>query len=114
MNKDNLKKELNKVFRSMNYVADNYLSKRKITLKKARVFYAIYQQLGLLWEFLGCLCKHWNGYKKKDDKFLCKICGKVKGTKESYYLLPVIREKVIGRMENRENRGQHLFFGRHF
>ncbi len=98
MNKENLKKELNKVFRSMNYVADNYLSKRKITSKEARVFYAIYQQLGLLWEFLGCFCKHQDGYKKKDDKLLCKICGKVKGTKENYYLLPVIGEKVIGRM----------------
>jgi hypothetical protein len=47
---------------------------------------------------LGCFCKHWDGYKRKDDKFLCKICGKVKGRKENYYLLPVIGEKVIGRM----------------
>ena len=98
MNKENLKKELNKLFLSMNYIADNYLSKRKITSKKAEVFYAIYQQLGLLWEFLGCLCKHWDGYRKKGDKFLCKICGKVKGTRESHYLLPAIGEKVIGRM----------------
>ena len=98
MNKENLKKELNKLFKSMNYIADNYLSKRKIASKKAEVFYAIYQQLGLLWEFLGCLCKHWDGYKKKGDKFLCKICGKVKGTRESHYLLPAIGEKVIGRM----------------
>ena len=98
MNKENLKKELNKLFRAMNYIVDNYLSKRKIAPKEAGVFYGIYQQLGLLWEFLGCLCKHWDGYKKKGDKFLCKICGKVKGTKESYYLLPVTGEKVIGRM----------------
>ena len=98
MNKENLKRELNKLFLAMDYIADNYLSKRKITIKKAEAFYAIYQQLGLLWEFLGCFCKHWDGYKKKGDKFLCRICGKVKGTKESYYLLPVIGEKVIGRM----------------
>jgi hypothetical protein len=98
MNKENLKKELDKLIRSMNYIANNYLSKRKITPKKAKIFYAIYQQLGLLWEFLGCFCKHRDGYKKKDDKFLCKICGRVKETKENYYLLPVIGEKIIGRM----------------
>ena len=39
MNKENLKKELNKLFLSLNYIADNYLSKRKITSKKAEVFY---------------------------------------------------------------------------
>lgn len=81
----------------MNYVANNYLLKKRIASKKAGAFYTLYQHLGLLWEFLGCQCKHWEGYKKKGNKFLCKICGKVKGTKESYYLLPVRGGKNIGR-----------------
>ena len=98
MHKEDVKKKLNKLFSSMDYIVDNYLSKRKITPKEAEVFYGIYQQLGLLWEFLGCLCKHRDGYKKKGDKFLCKVCGKVKGTRESHYLLPAIGEKIIGRM----------------
>ncbi len=89
MDKSELKQKINEVFESLDYIADNYLLKRKITSKKAGKFYAIYQQLGLLWELLGCLCKHWDGYKNKDDKLSCKICGKVKGTKENYYLLPV-------------------------
>lgn len=98
MNKEDLKKELKKLFKSMDYIADNYLLKRKITTKIAGEFYNIYQRLGLLWEFLGYQCKHWDGYKKKDDKFLCRICGKVKGVKDEYYLLPVMGRKVIGRM----------------
>ncbi len=97
MDKKSLKKGLNKLYKSMNYVVDNFLTKRVIAIKKAKVFYSIYQQLGLLWDFLGSQCKHWDGYKKKDDKFLCRICGRVKGTKESYYLLPVIGQKVIGK-----------------
>lgn len=95
MNKENLKKELNKLFKAMDNIADNYLSKRNVSLKKAEVFRAIYQQLGLLWEFLGCLCKHWDGYKKKGDQLLCKICGKVKGTKGSYYIFPVTGKKSL-------------------
>lgn len=98
MNKKNLKKELRELFKSMDYIADMYLSKRKISRRKISVFCNIYQQLGLLWEFLGLQCKHWDGYKKKDNKLLCKICGKVRGVEESYYLLPATGVKVIGRM----------------
>ena len=82
----------------MDYIADNYLSPKGITSKKADAFYAIYQQLGLLWELLGSQCKHRDGYRKQDHKLLCKICGKMKEAKESYYLLPATGEKVIGRM----------------
>ncbi|PIZ16758.1 hypothetical protein COY52_06230 [Candidatus Desantisbacteria bacterium CG_4_10_14_0_8_um_filter_48_22] len=98
MNKKELKVEIAKLFKSMDYVADRYLSKTKINKKKSELGYNIYQQLGLLWEFLSLQCKHWDGYKKKGDKFLCKICRKVKGIKEKYYLLPVNGGKVIGRM----------------
>lgn len=98
MDKQNLKKELRALFKSMDYIADKYLAKRKVTKKNLSVFWNIYQQLGLLWEFLGLQCKHWDGYRKKSDKFLCKICGKVKGVEERYYLLPAAGVKVIGRM----------------
>lgn len=105
MNKENLKKELKKLFKSMDFIADKYLLKKKITRKDASKFYTIYQQLGLLWEYLSCHCKHWDGHKKKGNKFLCRICGKVKGVREEYYLLPVEGKKVIGRMiRPRENR----------
>lgn len=93
-----LKKELRKLFKSMDYIADKHLSKRNISQKDLLIFYNIYQQLGSLWQFLGLQCKHWDGYKKRDDKFLCKICGKVKDVKQDYYVLPVIGKKVIGRM----------------
>lgn len=98
MDKAILKKEFKKLFKSMDYVSDNYLSKRKVTKGDASAFYNIYQQLGLLWEFLSYQCRHWNGYIKKANKFLCKICGRVKGTKEKYYLLPLKGRKIIGRM----------------
>lgn len=83
IHKKDLKKALNELFMSMDYIADHYLAKRKVPSKETKVFYSIYQQLGLLWEFLGCQCKHWDGYRRKDNKLLCKICGKVKGTMRS-------------------------------
>lgn len=98
MNKENLIKELKKLFKSMDYIADNFLSKRNISQRNVTAFYNIYQQLGSLWQFLGSQCRHWDGYKRKDDKWSCKICGKVKGAKEDYYVLPVDGKKVIGRM----------------
>lgn len=82
----------------MNYIADNYLSQGKVLSKETKVFYSVYQQLGLLWEFLGCRCGHWDGHRKKGNNLVCKICGNVKGTKERYYVLPLSGVKVIGRM----------------
>jgi len=98
MNEKELRKELKKLFKSMDYVSDKYLYKTKTSKKETELGFDIYQQLGLLWEFLSLQCRHRDGYKKKGDKFLCKICGKVKGIKEEYYLLPVNGGKVIGRM----------------
>lgn len=98
MNKMYLKKDLRNLFKTMDYIADKYLCKTRIRRKDIEIFYRIYQQLGLLWEFLGLQCGHWDGYKKKEDKYLCKICGRVKGIEERHYLLPVKGEKVIGKM----------------
>lgn len=93
-----LKRELRNLLKSMDYIADNYLYKTKARRKYIETFFRIYQQLGLLWEFLGLQCRHWDGYKKKGDKFICKICGKIKGLEERYYLLPVRGDKIIGKM----------------
>lgn len=93
-----LKKELRNLFKTMDYIADKYLCKTRVRRKDIEMFYRIYQQLGLLWKFLGLQCGHWDGYKKKEERFLCKICGRVKGIEERHYLLPVKGEKVIGKM----------------
>lgn len=92
-----LTKQLNSLFRSMDFVNDNFLAKEKIGKKELEIYFNIYQQLGLAWEFLGLQCKHWDGYKKiRDKKEACKICGKIKGINESYILLPYHGIKKIG------------------
>jgi len=93
-----LKKVFRSLFKSMDFVCDNYLNKEGITKKDREVFADIYQQLGLAWEFLGLQCGHWDGYKKsRDKKEVCRICGKVKGVEEHYLLLPARETKLIGR-----------------
>ena len=93
-----LKKELKSLFRSMDYISDNYLNKEGSDDKEFEVFANIYQQLGMAWEFLGLQCRHWDGYKKtRDKKEVCKICGKVRDVDETHILLPVKGHKKIGR-----------------
>ena len=97
MKKEQIKKELKTLFRSMDFVSNNFLDDKKVNKKDFQTFFNIYQQLGLAWEFLGLQCKHWDGYKKtKDSKEVCKICGKVKGIDESHYLLPIKGLKKLG------------------
>ena len=85
-----LKKELKSLFRSMDYISDNYLNKEGIDDKEFEVFANIYQQLGMVWEFLGLQCRHWDGYREtRDKKEVCKICGKVRDVNETHILLPV-------------------------
>ena len=96
--KKRLKKELKSLFRSMDYISDNYLNKEGIDDKELEVFANIYQQLGMAWEFLGLQCRHWDGYRKtRDRKEVCKICGKVRNVDETHILLPVKGHKKIGR-----------------
>ena len=95
--KKELKKQLNALFKSMDFVSNSFLGNEKIGKKEFQVFFNIYQQLGLAWEFLGLQCKHWDGYKKtRDKKEACKICGKVKGADDFYILLPKIGLKKLG------------------
>jgi len=95
--KKELKKQLSALFKSMDFVTNNFLDSKKTRKKEFRVFFNIYQQLGLAWEFLGLQCKHWDGYKKmKDNKEVCKICGKVKGVDEFHILLSKKGPKKLG------------------
>lgn len=97
MEKEEIKKELKSIFRSLDFVSKKFLNNKNINKEEFQTFFNIYQQLGLAWDFLGLQCKHWEGYKKrKDKKELCKICGKVKDTDDSYYLLPKGEPKKLG------------------
>jgi hypothetical protein len=91
------KEQLKSLFRGMDFVSNNFLEKEDNSEKDLRIFFDIYQQLGLAWEFLSLQCKHREGYKKTtDNKETCKICGKVKGARGGYYLLPEKGPKILG------------------
>jgi len=97
MPKEHLKKEFKKLFKSMDFISKRFLGKEQPETKEFQIYFNIYQQLGLAWEFLGLQCEHWDGYRKtRDKKEACKICGKIKGTDDSYLLLDN-KQKVIGR-----------------
>ena len=51
----------------MDFVSKNFLEKEDNSEKDLRIFFDIYQQLGLAWEFLSLECKHREGYKKTTD-----------------------------------------------
>lgn len=55
--KREIEKDLKSLFKSMNFVSRNFLSKN-IGKKKLQMYFNIYQQLGLAWEFLGLQCEH--------------------------------------------------------
>jgi hypothetical protein len=87
--RSDLKKQLGALFKSMDFISNHFFASEKMGRKESQIFFNIYQQLGLAWEFLGLQCKHWDGYKKtKDKKETCKICGKVRGADDFYILLP--------------------------
>ena len=95
--KKELKNQLNALFKSMDFVSNKFLDNEKIGRKEFQLFFNIYQQLGLAWEFLGLQCKHWDGYKKtRDKKEACKICGKVKGADDFHILLSQKGPKKLG------------------
>jgi len=97
--KDRLKREFKRLFKNMDFVCDNYLSKEGVPEKEQESFADIYQQLGQVWEFLALQCKHWDGYKKtREKKEVCRICGTVKGIEESHILVPAKGPKKIGQV----------------
>lgn len=96
--KARLKKDFKRLFKSMDFVCDNYLNKEGVSEKEQEIFADIYQQLGQAWEFMGLQCEHWDGYKKARDKNeVCKICGKIKEVDESHILMPAKGLKKIGK-----------------
>jgi succinate dehydrogenase flavin-adding protein (antitoxin of CptAB toxin-antitoxin module) len=100
IDKKQLKQDFKRLFKSMDFVVDNYLNKEdpSVTENELEVFSNIYQQLGLLWDFLGLKCKHWDGFRKTKDKHeVCKICGKNKSIDDTNILLPAKSHKKIGR-----------------
>lgn len=96
--KQRVKQALKSLFKSMDFLSTHYLDKKGLNKRESQFFFNIYQQLGMAWEFLGLQCKHWDGYRKlKDKQETCRICGKVKGAADSYYLLPREGAKRVGR-----------------
>src|ERR1035437_4141359 len=91
-----LKRDLRRLFRSMDFVSRHPALKRDSA--EARRFAEIYQQLGLAWEFLALQCKHRDGWRKlRDGKSACKVCGLIRGVKDQWWLLSREGKKAIGR-----------------
>ncbi len=94
--KERVKKDLKSLFRSLDFVSNHFLKGRR-KRSKEDLYFNIYQGLGLAWEFLGLQCKHWDGYKlNKEGRELCRICGKVKGIRDQFFLILADGAKNIG------------------
>lgn len=91
-----LKRELRRLWRSMDLVSRHAALNDEDNPENQR-FAELYQQLGMLWEFLGLQCRHWDGYRRNHSgTMLCRICGKLKGADEYWLLLPRKGNKSIG------------------
>ena len=94
--KSSLTRELKRLFRSMSFVARHPSLNRRGP--QAERFADIYQQLGMLWEFLALQCRHTEGWRKtREGKVACKLCGTIRGVTERWVLLPRGGKKTIGR-----------------
>jgi biotin carboxylase len=56
MTKEYVKKELKKLFKSMDFISENFLNREDI--KELQTYFDGYQHLGIAWEFLGLQCVH--------------------------------------------------------
>ena len=96
-NQRQLKRNIRQLLRCM-----DFLSRHPALDKPGREGRALaeaYQQLGRAWELFALQCRHRSGWRKlKDGAQACKVCGTLKGTKETWLLLPRTGPKVIGRM----------------
>ncbi|MBI3785449.1 MAG: hypothetical protein HY270_18820 [Deltaproteobacteria bacterium] len=92
----NLQREFKRLFRSMTFVSRHpALSRRG---KPAERFAEVYQQLGMLWEFLALQCSHAEGWRKtREGAFVCRTCGTVRNVTEHWVLLPHRGRKIVGR-----------------
>jgi hypothetical protein len=90
-----LKRELRRLFRSMDFVSRHPALKR--AGPEAERLAEIYQQLGLAWEFLALQCRHRGGWREtRAGKSACKVCGLIRGARESWFLLPREGKKRVG------------------
>jgi hypothetical protein len=90
-----LKRDLRGLLRSMDFVSRHPALKRDSA--QARRFAAIYQQLGLAWEFLALQCDHRSGWRMtRERKLACKVCGLIRGVREQWLLLSHRGNKRIG------------------
>jgi len=91
-----LRREFKRLFRSMNFVSRHPALSRNGT--QAERMAEIYQQLGMLWEFLALQCRHTQGWRKtRDGAVVCKTCGAVRNVAERWLLLPRKGRKIVGR-----------------
>ena len=92
-----LKQELRRLMRSMDFVSRHPSLNDKDNPECER-FAELYQQLGMLWQFFGLQCRHWDGYRRnRSGTMVCRLCGIVKGAEEHWLLLPRKGDKSIGR-----------------
>jgi hypothetical protein len=90
--KTQLKRDLRRLFRSMDFVSKHPALKNEGP--EANRFAEIYQQLGVAWEFLALQCKHWDGFRKtRGGRAKCPICGTFEDVSEHW----VLRERAVGK-----------------
>jgi len=91
-----LRREFQRLFRNMTFVSRHpALSRRG---KPAERFAEIYQQLGMLWEFLALQCDHADGWRRtREGALVCRICGTARNAAEQWLSLPRRGRKVVGR-----------------
>ncbi|MBI1818613.1 MAG: hypothetical protein HYR72_26810 [Deltaproteobacteria bacterium] len=94
--KSDLTREFKRLFRSMSFVSRHpSLNQRS---QQAERFAEVYQQLGILWEFLALRCTHVGGWRKtREGKLACKLCGTIRGATERWLLLSRDGKKIIER-----------------
>ncbi|MBI5528575.1 MAG: hypothetical protein HY897_19765 [Deltaproteobacteria bacterium] len=77
--KTRLKRDLRRLFRNMDFTCR----------RNDERFAEIYLQLGWAWEFLALQCRHWDGFRRtREGHDACRICGKIKGTDDGWFLFP--------------------------
>ena len=86
---NNLDRQIKAVLRSMDYVCDRHLRRKRVPQPDLDAYYRVYQHLALAWEYLGLQCKHAEGHRRiAGGKQACRVCGKVKGGADPFILLP--------------------------
>lgn len=98
MNKQKyVRQEMRRLQRSMDFLSRHPALDKPG--REGRGLAEVYQQLGRAWELLALQCRHRAGWRKlKGGARACKMCGTLKGAKETWLLLPRTGPKVIGRM----------------